>query len=343
MQQPAVTGPYRGGSHERKPPVASSEQQVTQPRGRGGLSWSARYARPVLAGLLLIVVLAGVRAARPAVTGSGPWHRDVAALAAAFEVVLAMLLAAVWLTARRRPAPGYPAAVLRAALLRALPVGMATIAVLAGLSRLSVRPGHAARAIVPSKPRLPPARGLKTAAVQNGASLTDLGYALVGLLLLAAIVACVVIIMRRPPAGSAGDLLEMADDDDAGLRAAIESGRRALRSFDDAQAAIIACYVAMETSLASAGAARQAAETPDELLARAAGSGLLLGGAARRLTALFYEARYSSHALPATARDDALEALDAISAELARRADPSGLSGTAAPGATSAAAPGAAP
>jgi hypothetical protein len=43
---------------------------------------------------------------------------------------------------------------------------------------------------------------------------------------------------------------------------------------------------------------------------------LLHGAAASRLTQLFYEARFSSHALPATAKDEAREALDAISADL---------------------------
>ena len=49
----------------------------------------------------------------------------------------------------------------------------------------------------------------------------------------------------------------------------MESGRSALRTVDDARAAIIACYVAMENSLAERGAARAVADTPDELLARA--------------------------------------------------------------------------
>jgi hypothetical protein len=156
-------------------------------------------------------------------------------------------------------------------------------------------------------------------------------YALLALLLLAAIVACVVILLRRRPTGPVGDVLLLDDDDDEKMREAVESGRRALRTFDDAQAAIIACYVAMEASLSTAGTARGAAETPYELLARAAGSGLLQGGASGRLTALFYEARYSSHALPSSARDEAVQALDEISAELARRSVESRLSGTSAP------------
>jgi Domain of unknown function (DUF4129) len=311
--------------------VTDGVQQATERQTRDRLSWSARYARPVLAGLLLIVVLAGVRAARPADTGTGPWHRDVLPLVVALEFVLAALLIAVWLVARHRPKPGYPAGVLRAGLLRAIPVGMVAVVVLAALSHLQPSPSHFTRTTPPAAPKLTTPRGLKSAAAQNTEAVTYLLYALLALLVLAAIVACVVILLRREPAGPAGDVLLPFDDDES-LREAVESGRRALRTFDDAQAAIIACYVAMETSLASAGTARAVAETPDELLERATRSGLLHGAAAGRLTALFYEARYSSHALPASARDEAAEALDAISAELARRDENGRLSGTSASG-----------
>jgi uncharacterized protein DUF4129 len=65
----------------------------------------------------------------------------------------------------------------------------------------------------------------------------------------------------------------------------------------------------MEESLARAGTARVAADTPDELLARAADQGLVRGNAAARLTALFYEARFSSHPMPLGQRDEAQRAL----------------------------------
>jgi hypothetical protein len=221
--------------------------------------------------------------------------------------------------------------VLRAALFRAIPIGMVAVVVLAAVSHLQVHPERARRLPASGPPRLSTPRGLKSAAAQNTETVTYLFYALLALLLLAAIVACVVILLRRAPVGSAGAVL-LPDDDDAGLREAIESGRRALRTFDDAQAAIIACYVAMETSLAAAGAERAAAETPYELLARADRSGLLRGSATGRLTALFYEARYSSHALPASARDEAIRALDAISAELTRREEDSRVSSAPAEG-----------
>jgi hypothetical protein len=70
----------------------------------------------------------------------------------------------------------------------------------------------------------------------------------------------------------------------------------------------------MEDSLARAGTPRAAADTPDELLARAAGQGLVQGSAAERLTALFYEARFSSHPMLRADRDDAERALAELAA-----------------------------
>src|SRR4029077_11488288 len=91
--------------------------------------------------------------------------------------------------------------------------------------------------------------------------------------------------LRRP--ALPGVLPDAADTDD--LREAVESGRLAFAELDDARAAIIACYLAMEHSLADRGAARGAADTPDELLARVISAGIVRGAAARRLTGLFYE------------------------------------------------------
>jgi Domain of unknown function (DUF4129) len=119
-------------------------------------------------------------------------------------------------------------------------------------------------------------------------------------------------------AGRPGDYIAEDPED---LREAVESGRSALRTIDDARAAIIACYVAMENSLAERGAARSVADTPDELLARATRSGLVRGTAAARLTALFYEARFSSHPMDRGQRDAAERALDELAEALAARAE----------------------
>jgi nitroreductase len=139
-------------------------------------------------------------------------------------------------------------------------------------------------------------------------------------LLIAALVAGVLLSIwwarRFRPSLGAGRRDFVAQDPEDMLEA-VESGRSALRTFDDARAAIVACYVAMENRLAQRGAARAVAETPDELLARASAGGLVRGTAAERLTALFYEARFSSHPLGREQRDAAEQALDELAAALA--------------------------
>jgi hypothetical protein len=151
-----------------------------------------------------------------------------------------------------------------------------------------------------------------------------LGPILYALLIVAIVAAVVVSIwwstrLRRPAAP-----LVIEDVSTEELREAVREGRAALAGIDDARAAIIACYVAMERSLADRGTARGAADTPDELLARAAAAGTVRGGAAGRLTALFYEARFSTHPLAAGQRDAASAALDELAGELAARQAPPG-------------------
>jgi hypothetical protein len=98
-----------------------------------------------------------------------------------------------------------------------------------------------------------------------------------------------------------------------------------MAALDDARAAIIACYEAMEQQLAERGAARGVAGTPDELLRRATSQKIITGTGARRLTTLFYEARFSTHALGPGTRDAAVRALDELAAEL-DRAEPESVS-----------------
>jgi hypothetical protein len=87
--------------------------------------------------------------------------------------------------------------------------------------------------------------------------------------------------------------------------------------------------MAMEATLAERGTARGIADTPDELLARAVRSGPVRGAAPRRLTALFYEARYSSHPLGGDQRIAASRALDELAAELRDKADGGASAGAA--------------
>jgi Domain of unknown function (DUF4129) len=116
-----------------------------------------------------------------------------------------------------------------------------------------------------------------------------------------------------PPA-----LSDQARDEEA-LSAAVLAGRGALEG--EARAAIIACYAAMEDSLAAAGVTRLESDSPADLLRRATEHGVVAGPAPRLLAALFREARFSTHPIGARHLDQARGALDEITAQLeARRA-----------------------
>lgn len=279
-----------------------------------------RSARPAVAGLLLLIVIAGVGSASPAITGRGPWQHDALAVGIGLEAVLAGLQIALVVLNRRAKTADHPARAVRSALRQVVAIIMVLIVVIAIANFAAHRRGDLLQRLLTQhggRPKAAPKlrQSLHPVAVDHARYLP---YVLVGLIVLAALVVCVTLLVRartvlRRPAGYA-DVSPVDEQDD--LRQAIESAGAALRAVDDARAAIIASYVAMEGSLASAGAARAVAETPDELLARAVAAGLIRGPAAATLTGLFYEARFSTHPLAATAKDAAKQALSSISAEL---------------------------
>jgi hypothetical protein len=297
----------------------------------------ARQQLARLLPLVLLVVLAivGLRGAVPAPRWDGPLHAQGVAIGIALEVVLGVLLV---ITLRRDRAERHAAAarpyseatdeigvpaVLRFALKWLLGACMVAVAgVLISDLHLHFF-GQAGPAKLPSpaplKQRLatqPPSHG------SGGAVHIPLGPILYGLLVVALVAAVAISIwwssrLRRPAAP-----LVIVDTSAEELREAVESGRAALAEIDDARAAIIACYLAMERSLADRGTSRTAADTPDELLARAVGAGTVRGPAASRLTALFYEARFSTHPVADGQRAAAGAALDELARELAAAAPP---------------------
>jgi hypothetical protein len=100
------------------------------------------------------------------------------------------------------------------------------------------------------------------------------------------------------------------------VASAIDESLADLASSADARAAVIRAYLRMEAVLSHADLPRRAFEAPREYLARAAH---LLGSdaaSAERLTGLFEEARFSSHEIRASMRDDALAALARLRAHV---------------------------
>jgi hypothetical protein len=280
-----------------------------------------QWARLLPLALLIVLGLAGLRGAVGTPRWDGPLHRDGLAVGLATEAVFAVL-AVLTLRRHRSVHQDLVARKLRVTISFALGIGAAAVAVvtLIGLNlhlfdRRSTRP-------LPRPPRPPRSPGTPRATHQATPPpfhlpLAALLYTLLVLLLLAGIAVSIWWARRLRPAIQARDdalIVEESED----LREAVESGRSALRTVDDARAAIIACYLAMEQSLAERGTARGVADTPDELLARARARGVIRGTAAARLTALFYEARFSSHPLGTAQRDAAEQALDELAAALAQ-------------------------
>ena len=101
---------------------------------------------------------------------------------------------------------------------------------------------------------------------------------------------------------------KLTDAVDAGL-AAMETGT--------ATDAVIACWVALEDAAASAGVARQPAETPSEFTVRVLAVGGISAPELTRLAGLYREARYSSHGSSEEARAEARAALIRLRDELA--------------------------
>lgn len=134
---------------------------------------------------------------------------------------------------------------------------------------------------------------------------------------LAILVIMSVIVHRRPPDSEpdAPDDEQVADHPRQEPLAT--ATRRALSVVDspdfDARQAIIRCYAAMEHALRQApGAAPEPADTPSEVLRRAADAGQVRAEHGERLVELFTEARYSSHPMSADDRDTATSTLRLI-------------------------------
>jgi len=298
-----------------------------------GLFWggSARRwlvgAAPVV--LLLILGLTGLRGVVVAPRWDGPLRRDGAVVWLVLEVVLATLLV---ITTRRQAAARVAGAIdpagratagnamavkLRGVLTLVIITGMIGVAVatLVGLHLRAFKTNPKAHPVPGSTPKLPTAPPHIQGFSGFHIPVAPVLYALLVVLLIAGVLVSWLWSRRlrlRIGSRESGFIVEDPQD----LREAVESGRSALRTLDDARAAIIACYVAMEASLAERGTARAVADTPDELLARAMDTGLVHGTAARRLTSLFYEARFSSHPLDRSQRDAAEQALDELAAAL---------------------------
>jgi hypothetical protein len=312
------------GQSRREPREPASEDtgvnERTVPSPGAGPGPRVDRSRLVLTGLLLVIVIIGVRAGF-ALTWQGgwrgPWHGrdDGIAMAVALELLCVLLLGALLVRYRRSPNAGSLARKLRIAMTWLVVAMMIALgAALVSLLHIHIVPHKPRNPYVPSRPPRKRVQVLTPHGSGPDLNLNIIKYVALAIAVLA-VVALLVILLRRRQRQPEPEAVEVVDDGTA-LREAVEAGRRALGEVSEPRMAIIRCYEAMEHSLAEAGAARVAAETPDELLARSTAAGLLRGNAPVELTALFYEARFSTHPVPQSARASALQAIDTILADL---------------------------
>lgn len=145
----------------------------------------------------------------------------------------------------------------------------------------------------------------------------DPEFALVPVLVilgLAAVAFAAYTIHRRKSAPDRGDLVLAAE-----LEAALDDSLDALRAEPDPRRAVIAAYARLERVLAAHALGRRESETPNEYLARILEDLEVEQRSVRRLTALFTEAKFSSHSVDAAMKDEAIEALSTVRDELRAR------------------------
>jgi hypothetical protein len=89
-----------------------------------------------------------------------------------------------------------------------------------------------------------------------------------------------------------------------------------LRAERDPRKAVIRAYARMEETFAAYGVPREEHETPLEYVARVLDSLRVSSFAVRRLVQLFERAKFSPHTIESSMKDDAIEALAGLRAEL---------------------------
>jgi heme/copper-type cytochrome/quinol oxidase subunit 2 len=89
-----------------------------------------------------------------------------------------------------------------------------------------------------------------------------------------------------------------------------------LRAERDPRKAVIAAYARLERALAAYGLPRRASEAPEEYVARILGDLEVGSASVQRLTALFARAKFSQHEVDDGMKDEAIETLEQLRAEL---------------------------
>ena len=329
--------------------AARPESAKPDPAGRGG--GRPGGSRP----LLLLALLGGTAVAAVSLHAGGDLGRTLGPLHGDWFLVVVVVVAGGWfLTAKYHARQNErPLGTAREGRLTTLTYTALVLTVLGTSIAVAMlgMDAHLAPPPPPPPPTPPPVGKVPVPTQQpvavapaqaHGGFLFSVQDLLLGMFWLAVAVLLVlaVIAARRflaarsvPPAVLQGTLETPAEEQ--ALSAAVSAGRLALEG-EDVRAAVIACYAAMERSLAESGLGRRASDSPADLLQRAGEAGLLVGLAPQQLAALFREARYSTHPMTGAQLDRARTALDDIGRLLAeyRTAQQRAAADTAAAAAT---------
>ncbi len=140
-------------------------------------------------------------------------------------------------------------------------------------------------------------------------------------ILVAAMIAWLVLRFFRERASTPPPDPRDAPDELAELLAATSVSQERAEVFGgEPRNAVVACWVALEDGLAAAGLTPAASETSLDLSSRVLDRWEVPPGALADLAVLYREARFSRHPITDTQRDQAVAALAAIHASLARSA-----------------------
>ncbi|HVS05896.1 MAG TPA: DUF4129 domain-containing protein [Candidatus Dormibacteraeota bacterium] len=137
------------------------------------------------------------------------------------------------------------------------------------------------------------------------------------LVALAIIVAAAGLFLRWLRSGAAGDRLAgSAEEPQSRVVAAVEESLAKLRAETDPRRAVIAAYARLEAELKAVGRPRQPSEAPLEYMARILSTFSVGSASLRRLTDLFEWAKFSQHPVDPSMKEEAIEALQRVRADL---------------------------
>lgn len=187
-------------------------------------------------------------------------------------------------------------------------IAIVVLIMLSGAGRLGNRGPNRVNPAAPTAEQAPQGRGpgryLETPSIDWVVVLAVFGVAFVGF------VAAARMVVRSDKA------VRREVEAREALAAILDDTLDDLRAEPDPRKAVIACYSRMERSLASFGLPRHPFEAPDEYLGRVLEELHSGSPSARRLTRLFERAKFSEHAIDASMKEEAIEAVSQLRDEL---------------------------